>query len=364
MCSNPSVSSPPYSHGIDSHEIRPASMEPYLNSSLPLSTREQYNKDTYHLFQPLSLPKRVLRSIARLFGFEDREYFNGTQIDCVSSSPFSRVDADPDVFPIYTTDQFPITNATYMSQFPSLPPIYLVLPHANQSCAVDIANVLPPFLQSIRNASVPMPVSDKEWRDRNAIVDRDIIEREQWAQKTEAYKRMRGASLAEVNGVLPSDHLGAKYSRFIYKDVRNLETMIVEKLYEEMKGMQCMRSVVKRFEEMKKELSITEAEEKRVIREELEKNQESPDGVVPESAVLHEFNSHKEALTSLRRFFFYTTSYKSEGAHGCDGCYDMQKAHPLMKTVSFPDGVVMRCFIGNREIPNFHGVHCLRRIEG
>ena len=149
MCSNPSVSSPPYSHGIDSHEIRPASMEPYLNSSLPLSTREQYNKDTYHLFQPLSLPKRVLRSIARLFGFEDREYFNGTQIDCVSSSPFSRVDADPDVFPIYTTDQFPITNATYMSQFPPLPPIFLVLPHANHSCAVDIANVLPPFLQCL-----------------------------------------------------------------------------------------------------------------------------------------------------------------------------------------------------------------------
>ena len=302
MCSNPSVSSPPYSHGIDSHEIRPASMEPYLNSSLPLSTREQYNKDTYHLFQPLSLPKRVLRSISRLLGFEDREYFNGTQIDCVSFSPFSHVDADPDVFPIYTTDQFPITNATYMSQFPSLPPIYLVLPHANQSCAVDIANVLPPFLQSIRNTSVPMPVSDKEWRDRNAIVDRGIIEREQWAQKTEAYKRMRGASLAEVNGVLPSDHLGAKYSRFIYKDVRNLETMIVEKLYEEMKGMECMRSVVKRFEEMKKELSITEAEEKKAIREELEKNQESPDVVVSESAVLHEFNSHKEALTSLRRF--------------------------------------------------------------
>ena len=116
---------------------------------------------------------------------------------------------------------------------------------------------------------MPMPKSPRQWRARNQVVDHDIIEREAWAQKTATYEAMRGAAMAEVEGNLPSDHLETKYSREIYKDIRSLESMVVEKMFAEMKKKKCMMKVIKRYESMLRELEPTAAEEKNAIREEL-----------------------------------------------------------------------------------------------
>ena len=62
-----------------------------------------------------------------------------------------------------------------MSQFRPAPAQYLSLPGEDSSCSIDIANILPPFLRSVRNASMPMPKSPWQWRARNQVVDHDII---------------------------------------------------------------------------------------------------------------------------------------------------------------------------------------------
>lgn len=208
---------------------------------------------------------------------------------------------------------------------------------------------------------MPMPKSPWQWRARNQVVDHDIIEREAWAQKTATYEAMRGAAMAEVEGNLPSDHLETKYSREIYKDIRSLETMVVEMMFAEMKKKKCMMKVIKRYESMRRELEPTAAEEKNAIREELKKKRspESHDAEIPEGKVLSIHHSNQQALMRLRRALFYTTNYQSGGSVICDGCYRKDITYPFPQTRTFPEGTIMRCFVGNSEIRHFRGVKCL-----
>ena len=337
-------------------------MQTFLEEEPLQSTKELFDRETSHLYQLIPFSKKLGHLISRWFrGTERKVFINGTHSECDPLLLSLSVDAEPDRFPLYTTSQFPISNISYMSKFSRLPRQDLCLPGKDCICSIDIANILPSFLKSVRNTSIPIPPSDENWQARNRIIDHDIIEREEWAQNTLAYETMRASALKEVEGDLPSDHLETKYSKEIYKDIRNLEWMVVEKLVEEMKKKNCTMKVIQRYEEMKKELESTVADVWDNIREELKKKKslKSSNVVVTDKEVIAVYRVKVKEQLNKYRNHFYSTSYQSSGSSVCDGCSFKDRKYVRPQTRVFLNGAVMRCFIGNTENRRCHGYKCL-----
>lgn len=247
-----------------------------------------------------------------------------------------------------------------MTQFPTSSPQLLVLPKSDSACCIDVANILPPLLQSVKHPESPIPLNDAERMVRNSAIDKEIIERENWGKKTESYVKMRSIAMNEVEGLYPSDHLDTKYSRDMYRDVRKLEQMVIHKLYTEMEGKPCFAPILSRFLEMQRELTATQEEELEQQRKELEgKFKEGRSRAITDETVWEAYREAMKARLRQRQAFFYSAAYTSPGRSYCDGCRVTEFSRFYRPSSAFRDHLSLRCFVGNTELRGFRGVNSL-----
>lgn len=249
-----------------------------------------------------------------------------------------------------------------MNQFAKQPSYYYTM-ESKPQCNVDMANIIPYDYLKL-SADVPLPSSEEENNKRIALVDAEIIEREKWGQDLKSYEVMRESAMKEMEGVYANDHIELRHAKTMYRSIRELEIKVVKMIFNRMNDTHCYDNVIKRYNEMTRELSLEKGEEMKLFRKKLEneyKKKGSSEIVTTEMAD-ELFGKQQEKLKKKRMNLYYHTDYfSSSDAPYCDGCEIIRRKEKKFKkkvrpATKFENGLSIRKWIGDDEVKDFYTV--------
>lgn len=98
------------------------------------------------------------------------------------SFAFESVDNDSSSYHVFTPEELDISNPMMMGQYPAELPVYInMLPNmTDESCMVDVANILPGPLSPRKAWPKSSNWTDKTFQERNKLVDAEMLAQEKW----------------------------------------------------------------------------------------------------------------------------------------------------------------------------------------
>ncbi len=272
------------------------------------------------------------------------------------SFAFESVDNDSSSYHVFTPEELDISNPMMMGQYPAELPVYInMLPNmTDESCMVDVANILPGPLSPRKAWPKSSNWTDKTFQERNKLVDAEMLAQEKWIRSTKEFDKMRSVVMEEDNAMYPSDHFDYGYTRNVYLHIRNLESMVVDTLYQRMQQSPCFKSIDDKYIRMNEELLPTQTERLEKIRAEIyasrRKNRARYKNlVVTDEEVNSELTRREEEARKQKMLAFRSVKYYSDTNQSyCDMC-NLRWPKPG-KASSLPEHFKIRKWIGNKEV--------------
>ena len=195
--------------------------------------------------------------------------------------------------------------------------------------------------------------SDDECDKRNRRVDAKLLEEEREEHNSNDYQLML-KQVEELDGVFPADHISPYYTVLHFQEVHQTEGDVISDICLQMKQVDCFQPVIAKYDLVHLLLQFKENRWINDVRKAI-RNKTASSALVQK---YHEFQNVLITRKLILRSKFYNVSHYSDSAIYCDGC----DVPPLMKNISvflnYPNGLLIRKFVGNEEVEYIETSRC------
>ena len=226
-------------------------------------------------------------------------------------------------------------------------PEFMTMESRSLKCELDLSKITIRFQSPLSSFS---SLSDAQLQERNALADESLLAREKALRSEEAFQKRWGETILQEGDVFSHDHLPSFYVAQNLQTLRRKERYVLSTLNARMRAQPCFASLLAKYRPVKSELLVDRQEMIRNLRRAIAEKRKAND--------VRELMAKSQLLTSAHR------QRLSQGVTGqklmermvvatdgliCDGCFAAKK-NPIMATVDYKDGVILRKFVGDREV--------------
>lgn len=196
--------------------------------------------------------------------------------------------------------------------------------------------------------------TDETLRARNEIVDAELLAQEKWIRSTKEFDTMRRVVMEEKSAVYPSDHFDYAYTRNMYLHIRDLESMVIDALYQRLEQSSCFQPIYEKYLRMNEELLPSQTEKMEKVRSDLiagkRKNMSRRQRtvVISDEEVKAELFRREDDARKQKLKAFQSVEYYSDKAQAyCDMCKLRWSKKGTVS--SLPEHFTIRKWVGNQE---------------
>lgn len=242
-----------------------------------------------------------------------------------------------------------LSNSTYAL---SEPPILVSYSVGDDGavCELDVANILTGSMSPRKGWSIPSEWTDSSFRERNLEVDARLWKMEKWIRNTKQFDEMRSQALKDADILYPSDHFDYAFTRDRYISIHSLETQVISRLYERMQDIPCFSPVIKKYDQMNREVAISRQdriEQIRIKKMNEQKGKRRFVNITSEQAERELNEQMTKTLIKYQREFRGVKRF-SDYSPVCDACF-RGRLHTFTVSDSLPNHFRIRKWVGNVE---------------
>ena len=188
--------------------------------------------------------------------------------------------------------------------------------------------------------------SDDDCDRRNREMDAALRAGEKEARNSSDYEAMMNQTRL-LDGVFPEDHVSPYYTIVHFDEIHQRERRIISLLATRMRKSPCFHSVIQKYDSVASVLNFMEIDWIQTMREKINNKTAT-------AADLEDYKQVQNKLVNRRmqhQQAFHNVKYFSDSSVYCDGCLLPPIKKSIAKTTSFPNGFVIRKFVGDKEVP-------------
>ena len=187
--------------------------------------------------------------------------------------------------------------------------------------------------------------SDDDCDKRNRRIDSQLLEEEREERNSEDYKHMV-MQTQELDGIFPADHISPYYTVLHFRQVHKTEGELVSNLTLQWRQEECFQPILTKYDSVRLLLDLKENDWIRDVRTAIS-NRTATSELIEK---YHEFQNVLITRKLQLRSAFYNVSHYSDSPIYCDGCDIPRNKKKVKAIVNYPNGLLIRKFVGNDEV--------------
>lgn len=192
--------------------------------------------------------------------------------------------------------------------------------------------------------------TDEECNNRNKQIDLILHKKEEKTKESKDYERMMKVNEMDTSALYASDHISKQHIVYHYLLISRQEKQVLDIIKKRMKEESCFSSILHKYTEMTKELSITRVGLWRRIKTALLRQKQTTVDPVSGDMIYDSYRLYTVEKRKTLRNEFHNVVYFSEENEYCDGCPVPVGTKTFESIFHYPQHYLIRKFVGDQEV--------------